>query len=219
MAKSILKIKAQKLRKKGKSINFIASFLNIPKSTVSIWCKDVELTKKQKEKLIKNSGKGRLMGAQANKEKKEKCIEFYKKNGKKEIGKLSERDFLIAGLALYWAEGSKTYKLAFSNSEPVAIKFMFLWFKKIMKVKNEEFMPCVFINSVHKNRINKVLSFWSEFLKLPMNQFRNPVFLNVKSKKVYENFENYYGVMSLRIKRGTNLRYKILGLIEAIKLK
>ncbi len=219
MAKSLFKIEAHKLRKRGLSIKSIASRLNVSKNSVSIWCKDIKLTKKQQEKLVQNSGKGRLMGAQINKKKKEQCIEFYRENGKKEIGKFSRRDFLIAGLALYWGEGSKTFKLSFSNSEPSMIKFMFLWFKKIMKIKNQEFMPRIFINAIHKPRIDKVIKFWSNFLKLPVEQFGNPVFLNINSKKVYENYNTYYGVMSLGIKRSTYLKYKILGLIEAMKVK
>lgn len=136
---------------------------------------------------------------------------------RKDVSEIKALTHKETGLALYWEEGSKSFKLSFSNSEPSMIKFMFLWFKKIMRIKKQEFMPRIFINSIHEPRINKVIKFWSNFLKLPVKQFGNPVFLNIKSKKVYENYDTYYGVMSLRIKKGTYLKYKILGLIEAIK--
>ena len=53
MAKSRDKIKARKLRKKGESIKKIANLLNISTSTVSLWCRDVELTNIQIDNLRK----------------------------------------------------------------------------------------------------------------------------------------------------------------------
>lgn len=138
---------------------------------------------------------------------------------KKQLNRISDRDLLVAGVALYWGEGSKSDKsqLAFVNSDPEAIKFMFCWFKKIMHIKNEEFMPRIFINNIHKNRIKKVLKFWSKLLNLPEGQFGNPVFLGGRPKKVYENHDNYYGVLSLKIRKSSKIKYHVLGFIEALK--
>lgn len=43
MARTVEKNKALKLRQKGKSINEIAKILDIPKSTISVWCRDIQL--------------------------------------------------------------------------------------------------------------------------------------------------------------------------------
>ena len=47
MAKSLLKIRAQKLRSKGKSIKTIAHDLGISTSTASLWCRDIKLSPSQ----------------------------------------------------------------------------------------------------------------------------------------------------------------------------
>lgn len=221
MAKFEKRIKAHRLRKSGRSILFISKKLKVSKSTVSIWCRTLKLTPKQKEHLLRNAikagFKGRLIGAEMNKRKKQERIDFYKKSSKKEIGRISRRDFLIAGIALYWGEGSKKSKLSFINSDPTMIKFMFRWFQKIILVRKEEFIPRIFINAIHKPRINKVFRFWSSLLKLPIKQFGSPIFLKKKPKKIYENYDSYYGVLALEIRKSTNLKYRMLGFIEALK--
>ena len=108
MAKSRQKIKARQLRKQGRSIKEIAKLLNISKGSASIWCRDIELTKRQTEALYQNMLKGnyagRIKGARMQKERKEKKIRYYIEKGLKEISKLNKRELFIAGLALYWGE-------------------------------------------------------------------------------------------------------------------
>ena len=62
-----------------------------------------------------------------------------------------------------------------------------------------------------------MLKFWANLLQLSLLQFRKPYFIKTVQKKVYENYDSYYGVMHLQVKCGTNLRYRVLGLIEGIK--
>ncbi|MDP3902263.1 MAG: helix-turn-helix domain-containing protein [bacterium] len=221
MAKSKEKIIAHRLRRKGWSLSDISKKINISKSTVSLWCRDLKLTKKENSLLlnniIKSGHKGRIAGANANRKKKEVLIDFYNKSGKKNIGDISRRELMMLGAALYWAEGSKNGKFSFSNSDPDMILFICAWLKDAMKIKKEDFMPRIFINDTHRPRIKKVLRYWSGLLKLPIEQFGNPTFLKIRQKKVYDNHDNYYGVLALRIRRSSKLRYHVLGLIDAIK--
>lgn len=223
MAKFEKRLEARKLRRKGHSIRSIAMRLGVSKSSASVWCKDLKLTPKQKERLLKNAikagHKGRMLGAEMNRRKKEERIAFHRNAGKKTINRLSKRDLLMAGIALYWGEGNKSEKskLGFANSDPDAVRFMYGWFQKSMGVKKQEFMPRIFINKIHSARITKVIKFWSSLLNLPIEQFGKPVLIKTRQKKVYENHDNYYGVLALGVKRGTDLKYKILGLIDALK--
>lgn len=223
MAKFEKRIQAHALRKKGWSIKKIAGHIHVSKSTASIWCRDLELTQKQKNRLIQNAIRGgyvgRMRGAETNRRKRQERIIIYQEKGRKMIEDVSLENLLLAGIALYWAEGSKGDKLVFTNSDPHMIKFMILWFGKMMKIPKEDFMPCIFINEIHRPRIRKVQRFWSDYLTIPTKQFNNPVFLRSKQKKIYENYDSYYGVLALRIRKSTDLRYRILGLIDALRLK
>ena len=59
--------------------------------------------------------------------------------------------------------------------------------------------------------------FWKKLLELKNSQMRKPYFINTKVNKVYENYENYYGVCRLLVRRGKYLKYKMLGLIKAFR--
>ena len=62
MAKSILRLKARGMRKAGKSVRDIARQLNVSKSSISLWVRDIILTVEQLEKLQNRLIKGRELG-------------------------------------------------------------------------------------------------------------------------------------------------------------
>lgn len=225
MAKFDKKINARKLRLKGMSLLDISRQLLVSKSSVSLWCRDIMLTHEQSrllaDKRYQAGTKGRLIGTEMNRKKKREMIEMCNMWGKSMIEKINKRDLLIAGTSLYWAEGSKaesTSGFIFVNSDPVMIKFMFNWLKIIMNIKDGEMKPRIAINIIHKPRINKVIKFWSDLLKLPESQFGNPWYVNTKIKKVYENHDSYYGILRLGVVRSGVIRHKMLSLIKNLGL-
>ncbi len=222
MSKTDQKLLAFKLRRKGQSIGSIAKSLSVSKSSVSIWCRDIDLTSEQAELLRKNSiqagHKGRMMGAETNKKRKLLIVAETQKEGSEILFELSKRELLIAGTALFWAEGTKKgSKLTFINSDPIMITFMYKWFRECLKVKKDMFMPRIFINQIHEPRIKDVIHFWSSHLDLPIEQFGRPVLLKMKQMKKYENYDKYYGILQLGISKPGRLKYQVLGFIEALK--
>lgn len=221
MAKFEKRLAARKLRRRGWSILSIAKHLSVSKSTASIWCRDLQLTDAQRERLMSNAIKaglvGRLKGARINKERKERLIELYQEKALRDLSKLTRQEFLVAGIALYWGEGNKKTHLGFTNSDPQMIKFMYRWFNDTLGVKKEDFMPRISINAIHRPRIKKVARFWQKLLQLSRRQFGNPILLKRNPKKIYENYNSYYGLLTLRVRRSSELKYRILGLIEALE--
>lgn len=221
MAKSKEKIRARSLRKKGVSIREIAKKLKASKGSISRWCNDIVLSKKQIEKLheqmVKGSYQGRLKGAHIQKERKRSKIEFYKVNGKKDICSLKNRELFLAGVSLYWGEGSKkSPAVRFYNSDPLAVRFMMQWFRKILKISNSRFQMYVSVNNIHNERLAEINKYWARITKVPVAQFRKPILLKIKNKKVYENFLDHYGTLCIRISKSTDLFYQIKGWIEAL---
>ena len=215
-------MQALELRRKGISIKTIAEKLNVSKGTASIWCRDIALTKEQEQNLkqgmIAAGHRGRMLGAEMNRRKKDDAIAFYRESGKNDIVSLSEREFFLTGVALYWAEGAKAAqtRLTFVNSDPKLIRYMYRWFRVCLHVNPNEFAPRIFVNEMHKKRERVLVEFWSSLLQLPKDQFGKVVFLKMKQKKVYENYDSYFGVLSLGVAKSSQLKYKILGLIEAL---
>ncbi|MDD5552068.1 MAG: helix-turn-helix domain-containing protein [Candidatus Pacebacteria bacterium] len=221
MSKSKERIKAIDLRKKGKSIKEIAKDLKVSKSSVSIWCRNVKLTEKQinelHQKMIVGGYKGRIKGAKIQQQRKLTKIEEFKKEGIKEIGKLSKRDLLIAGLSLYLGEGlKKSNVVKISNSNPDIIKFAIDFFKKVWGIKNNRFTLYIGINKIHQNRTNEVEEYWSRITGIPLSQFTKTTLIKSKNKKIYKNFKEHYGTLTIKVRRSADLYYKIQGLIDAI---
>lgn len=222
MAKSLLRLKARELRRQnGKSIRDISSILEIAKSTVSLWCRDIELNKKQVENLlidkIENIRRGQLNGALVQKNKRLKKVSFYEQQGIKKLNKLSDKEFFMAGLALYLGEGAKkSRRVELVNSDPKIIKFMIQWFVYNFGVDRSNFTLSVLINQIHRKREVVVRKFWSSYLDFPLSQFRQTIFVKSKQNKIYENYDNYYGTLRLSILKSSDLLYKILGLIKGL---
>ncbi len=221
MAKSKEQIKARQLRQKGESIKEIAKSLSISKSTVSLWCRDIELTAKQIQRLYENmvvgGYKGRLKGARIQKERKEKKIKDYLIEGVKEIKSLTKKELLVAGLSLYWGEGGrKNPGVRFYNSDPEIVKFIIKWFKAIFGITEERFLIYIMINETHKNRVGDVKKYWIKTTGISSGQFRKIILIKAKNKKVYENFNQHYGTLNIRLTKSADLYYRIMGLIKAL---
>ncbi len=224
MAKYDLRMMARQMRKKGQSIIVIARHLNIAKSSVSFWCRDIILTPEQYEKLRRNKGisvtTGQRMGAESNKRKKLLAVEQSKEWAKGLISKVSKRDLALIASALYWCEGSKsesTSTFMFVNSDPQMILFMKRFLISVMCVPKEDIVCGIQINKIHEKRINKVLLFWKKLLNLNNSQIRKPYFVNTKISKVYANYDTYFGVCRLFVRKGKQVKYKMLALIESLK--
>lgn len=217
------RIRAGELRKRGKSINYIAAALAVSKGTASIWCRDVVLTVRQRYRLnqsmVRKTSRGRLMGALTNKQKRLTAIKEGEVAAKKIIRHINTRELVLISTALYWSEGAKSSGSSgfqFVNSDPEMI-LMIKQFLLHSGVKNEDLVCAIQINEIHRQRIQRVLSFWKNLLNLQDEQIRKPYFVKTKTTKIYENYNKYFGICRLKVRRSTVLKYKMLGLIKALK--
>lgn len=223
MAKSLEKQKSLALRKGGYSITEIANTLHISKSTVSIWCRDVILSKDVKEKLHKRmvlaGNAGRMLGAKMNKEKKEKVIADVKNEVFCQMDNISKRDLLMLGIGLYWGEGAKNSKPTFTfvNSDPDSIVLIINWLQTVFAITKSELQLQIYINAKHAHRTDRVHSFWSSYIKIPKKQFRKTVLVYTNTKKVYENEERYTGILHLSVAKSSRIKYKTLAMIDYTK--
>lgn len=221
MAKSQLRLQARELRKKGISVNKIALELNVAKSTASLWVRDIVLSIEQLE-ILKNASvlgaeRGRLKGALIQKERRLKALEEYKKLGLETIGNLTDRELLIAGIALYWGEGcKKTREVQFCNSDPKMIQFLLIWLKKCFDIELQEIRCKVGINEIYKKREKQIKEYWSKVTGIPLEQFTKTSFKHVLNKKIYGNFDCHYGTLSVKLKQPSRFYGKIIGLIDGL---
>jgi len=182
------RIQAIELRNNGKSYSEINNIVKVSKSTLSIWLRDIELTKQQKSRL---KGKQSTAYSSAKKKRAESLKHHLEiqKEASKEAVKLADNSFFVAGLMLYWAEGSKYFgSVQFSNSDPVMIKLMMRWFRKFCAIPESKFRVGLFLHSLHTKE--NCQDFWHNITAVPLSQFQKPyikptIFSNRKNK-LYE---------------------------------
>src|SRR3989339_1247515 len=134
-----LKTRAIKFRKTGLSYGEIAKKLNVSKSTLSYWLKDIPLTNEQQKRLYTKQVFILSKGPQSQKERRKREVNKITSEAEKEIkSPVALETYKILGAALYWAEGSKTNGLKITNSDPNLILFMVKWFKKILGVSPKD---------------------------------------------------------------------------------
>ncbi len=222
MALAEKKKQALQLRKNGSSVGGIARTLGISKGTASLWCRDVVLTAAQSEVLRKNSiaggYQGRLLGAEMNRKKKVDAIAYELGRARTDIGTLSKKGFIVLMAGLYWAEGSKTdSRFTFVNSDADMVAMMCRFLHEVMGIEKERIALVVQVNSAHRSRIQEITKFWSKRLSISRSQFGNPYFVQTVSKKIYENHNDHYGTIRLRVLKSSGLQYRMLGYINALK--
>ena len=204
------------LRKEAKSINEIARILHVSKASVSLWVRNVRLTSEQRGTLTRRGfsvdaiEKRRISRINATQQRHRAVIEI----AKKKIGKISHRDLLFIGTALYWGEGGKTKRglARLSNSDPLVIKMMMRFFREICNVPEEKFRGDVHTFS-HLNA-DIAERYWSGVSGIPRGQFYKTY---SKSSRASKNKKDNlpYGTFQIYVS-DTQVFLAIIGWIERL---
>jgi transcriptional regulator with XRE-family HTH domain len=222
MSKFKEKIKSRVLRGQGISIKEIAKKLNVSSSSVSDWCRDIVLSEDQIKTLEQHSrdpfyGKrlsNSLRQRQARIEKTDKLI----KEGVSEIGSINKRELFLIGVALYWAEGfKKDSQAGLASMDPDMINLFIGWLKECFGYTLDNISARVTVNISHKHRIKEIENYWSEVTGIPVEKFQKPFYQKFVWKKVYENQNEYHGVLRIKVRKSTDFLRKITGYIQGLR--
>jgi len=217
-----IKNKVIQLRKMGKSIYDIAKMLNLRPTTISYWCKDIQLSNYLVRK-ISNKGKKKARMAMLIYTEKQRARRLQvqateRKIGKQSLGKLSSRDIVMTGLGLYWGEGYKgnNGEMGFTNSNPDIIQFYLSWLT-LFRVSKEDLIFRLTINGVFKNQEIRLKRFWLTRLGAKEEQFTKTTLIRTVLKKADTSRRNTYkGILRVKVRRGNALKNRILGALEHI---
>ena len=164
----------QSLRRQGFSYREILQQIpfSLAKSTVSQWCKHIELTSEQLDRLdrlYRERYRNWLLGPKSTQRRRADEIEVIRTKARTEVMELCENELWLAGLMLYWAEGNKTIGVGLSNSDPKIVQFIMKWFREICEIPEHKFKAYLNIHSGQDDAAIK--SFWSGITNLPLSQF------------------------------------------------
>ena len=215
--KLIEKEKARALRKRGKSINQIVKEAGLTKSSVSLWVRDIVLTKAQKNKLsergrsVESIEKRRLVRLSNEQAKRQVVID----KAKKDFNFISLEQLKLVGIILYLGEGGKTERgvARLSNSDPVVIKIMMRFFREICEVPEEKFRGNV--HTFAHADVEKTENYWSKITGIPRSQFHK-TYIKPSSASLQKRYTLPFGTFSINV-CDTKLFLTIMGWIERIK--
>jgi hypothetical protein len=173
MAHREKKAEAVRMRNEGASYTQIKERLGVGKSTLSLWLRGLPLSESRMRELRDFSQVRIEKYRETRRRTREARFAEVMSRASKDIGKLTRRELLIAGLFLYWGEGTKTAEatVSVSNTDPAMLRFFIAWLellgvaKKRLKVK---------LHLYRDMDAEKEMNYWSKALGIPRPQFRKP---------------------------------------------
>jgi Homeodomain-like domain-containing protein len=159
---------ARQLRRAGLPLAEIAERIGVSKSSVSLWVRDVEF-----DTPVARVVRGRRRDPNALQRRKQGEIDRLLEEGRARIGRLSEREFLVAGVALYAGEGSKRDgSVVFANSDPRMVAFFCSWLRHCFEVDESRLRVRLYLHQ--ELDLAAAIAFWSELTGIPASQFVKP---------------------------------------------
>lgn len=223
IAKSKERDLAISLRKEGLSLREIRTRVPVAKSTLSVWFKEVHLSRPQKQRLTQKRLDAAMRGAMKRKSDRITATELIYQEAGRDIGAISDRELWLMGIMLYWAEGAKqkeyspSNSLKFSNSDPAMIRLFVKWLNEICEIPLDSLRFDVYIHETARRTREELFSYWAKKINVPVSLFKGLYFKkgNIKTKRKNTN-EGYFGLVSLRVYRSTAFNRKITGWVQGI---
>jgi hypothetical protein len=218
------KQKAIALRKQGKTYSDILRAVPVAKSTLAIWLKEAKLSVPEKQIFTEARRLASIRGGQAKRKQRiEKQNRIYAE-AKSSVKDLSDYEFFLIGVCLYWAEGTKEKehrpgsRVAFSNMDPKMIVLFLKWLQNICKIPRNMIVFEIMVHESHRERVDEIRNFWSKITGFSVSNFSRLYFKKSKIKKTNRKNtgEKYHGVVKIQVRESSELVRKIAGWSEAI---
>jgi hypothetical protein len=155
------------MRSQSKTLLEIAQELGVSKSSVSVWCRDVEFVPKPRNRGHPTHKPHPLTI------KKLAELEQCRNDAAMIVGSLSARDLTMFALALYAGEGAKgDGSVIFANSD-VRLMLVFLtWLRQEFEIDESRLRIRLYLHA--DLDVEQAMSFWSASLGIPTSQFNKP---------------------------------------------
>ena len=140
------------------------------KSSVSLWVRDVAF---QPRLDLDPQRRARRRAPNALQRRKAAEIGELQIAGRAAVGTLSEREFLMAGIALYVGEGAKTGgAVRMANSDPHVLAFFCRWLRYFFDIDERRLRVGLYLHVGLD--LDAAVSHWSTVTAIPPSQFLKP---------------------------------------------
>jgi transcriptional regulator with XRE-family HTH domain len=212
-AKDDLRAKARELRLQGWTYDQIEAELGCSRSSVSLWVRDLPRPEPrytpEEQRALMQEGLARRRATEREKLAQTKVAALQ------DVGELTDRALFMAGIALYWAEGSKSKpydrreRAIFVNSDPGVIKTYLAWLD-LLEVDRERL---AFRLLIHESAdVDAAHRFWAAVADIDTSVFAKPTLKKHNPKTVRKNTgDDYHGCLVIGVARSAHLYNRIEG--------
>jgi transcriptional regulator with XRE-family HTH domain len=219
-AKDAERARARELRMQGLTYDEIAQELRVSKSSISLWTRDLP----HPERGPDDPGP-RLAGLRRHYELRRRREDEergrYVESVTHNVGKLSERELVIAGAVAYWAEGTKrkpwrrAETVTFIDSDADMIR-LFLAFLRLMKVTDDRLRLRVSIHETADEEQARI--FWAQVVGVAPDSLQRST---LKRHRPATNRKNvgadYHGCLVISVLRSALLYRQVEGVWFAVR--
>ncbi|WP_436840675.1 hypothetical protein [Streptomyces griseoloalbus] len=217
-ARDDLRAKARDLRLRGWTYDQIEAELGCSRSSVSLWVRDLPKPEPrytpQEQRTLMREGLARRREADREAHRQTKL------KARREIGDLTDRELFMAGVALYWAEGSKSKpydrreRAIFVNSDADVIRVYLAWLD-LLGIDRKRLNFRVLIHE--SADIDSSHDFWAQVAEIDVSLFARPTLKKHNPKTVRKNTgDNYHGCLVVSVARSADLYNRIEGWWDGI---
>ncbi|GGZ00203.1 hypothetical protein CP967_20455 [Streptomyces nitrosporeus] len=213
-AKDDLRAKARELRLQGMTYDRIQVELGCSKSSISLWVRDLPKPERSRTAVEQ----ARLAGRKRWEHElalRDTARQRTKAAAKAEVGALTDRELLLVGAALYWAEGAKDKAydrretVAFVNSDPGVVEVYLAWLD-LLGIARDDLRFRVMIHETAD--VAAAESYWAGLAGVDVSVFQRTTLKKHNPKTVRKNVgDEYRGCLVIRVSRGAELYRRIEG--------
>jgi hypothetical protein len=197
---------ARLLRSRGLPLAEIASRLGVSKSSVSLWVRDVAFDP------LPRVTRGRRRGPNALQRRRQAEIDRLLDEGRARVGQLSEREYLVAGVALYAGEGSKRDgAVRFANTDPRMVALFCSWLRHFFEIDESRLRVRLYLHEGLD--LTAATAYWSALAAIPPSQFLKPY--RASPDPTIRRAKHVHGCVSIGYSCSATHR-SIMGLVGAL---
>ncbi|WP_069174410.1 hypothetical protein [Streptomyces griseus] len=213
-AKDDLRAKARELRLQGMTYDQIQVELGCSKSSISLWVRDLPKPERSRSAVEQARIAGRLrwdheLAVRDAERQRTKAA------AQKDVGAMTDRDLLLLGATLYWAEGSKDKSydrretVTFINSDPGVIEVYLAWLA-LVGVDPDRLRYRLMIHETADVRAAE--RYWADLVGVDPSAFQRTTLKKHSPKTVRKNVgDGYRGCLIIRVSQGAELYRRIEG--------
>jgi hypothetical protein len=209
------KEQAVKLRRSGKSYRDIQAQLQIPMSTLSDWFRDVDWSRDLARELASRARpqhEARLLELSRTRgERLERAYREARDEAHKEFDALKYNPLFIAGMMLYWSEGTKSPKTGakLANTDPDMMRLYVHFLREVCRIPSLSIKATVMVYPDLDEMFCR--AYWSKKADIPWENFAKSVSLRERRGARRLN----WGICAVTVP-GTYFKQKVLTWLELL---